>query len=149
MNTKNLISEVITDIEAGKFELASAFLADSFRGVLLGREVNRPIYISAYRSLLKGFPDLHFTVQNVRTEGNKVSAQVKVTGTNSQAIPALMHGWHEIPATNKKIDGLVMELEMTLRGDKIEEIRSSEPGRGLFVGLMEKLGLDYKKYSAN
>src|ERR1700744_913090 len=94
MNTKNLISEVFTDIEAGKFELASAFLADSFRGVLLGREVNRPIYISAYRSLLKGFPDLHFTVQNVRTEGNKVSAQVKVTGTNSQAIPALMHGWH-------------------------------------------------------
>jgi hypothetical protein len=60
-----------------------------------------------------------------------------------------MHGWHEIPATNKRIDGLVMELEMTLRGDKIEEIRSPEPGRGLFVGLMEKLGLDYKKYSAN
>jgi hypothetical protein len=149
MNTKNLINEVFTDIEAGKFEKASTFLADTFRGVLLGREVNRPIYISAYRSLLKGFPDLHFNVQNVRSDGGKISAQVKVTGTNTQAIPALMHGWREIPATNKKIDGLVMEMEMILKDDKIEDIRSSEPGRGLFLGLLEKLGLDYRKYSAN
>jgi hypothetical protein len=149
MNTKNLINEVFTDIEAGKFEKASSFLADSFRGVLLGKEVNRPIYISAYRSLLKGFPDLHFNVQNVRTEGGKISAQLKITGTNSHAIPALMHGWREIPATNKKIDGLIMEMEMVLKGDKIEDIRSPENGRGLFLGLLEKLGLDYKQYSAN
>jgi predicted ester cyclase len=149
MNTKILITEVFTDIQAGKFEKASALLADSFRGVVLGKEVSRPIYISAYRSLLKGFPDLHFIVQNVRTEGSKVSAQVKVTGTNSHAIPALMHGWHEIPATNKKIDGLVLEMEMVLRDDKIEDIRSPEHTRGLFLGLLEKVGLDYKKYSEN
>jgi predicted ester cyclase len=149
MNTKNLISEVFTDIESGKFEKASAFLADSFRGVLLNKEVSRPIYISAYRSLLKGFPDLHFNVQNVRTNGSKVSVQVKVTGTNSQAIPAFMHGWREIPATNKKIDGLIMEIEMILRDDKIEDIRSPEQTRGLFFSLLEKLGLDYRKYSAN
>jgi hypothetical protein len=149
MDTKKLINEVFTDIETGKFEKASSFLADTFRGVLLGREVNRPIYISAYRSLLKGFPDLHFNIQNVRTEGSKISAQVKVTGTNTHAIPAIMHGWREIPATNKKIDGLVMEMEMVLKDDKIEDIRSSEQSKGLFVGLLEKLGLDYKQYSAN
>jgi hypothetical protein len=116
---------------------------------LLGKEVSRPIYISAYRSLLKGFPDLHFNVQNVRTDGGKVSVQIKVTGTNSQAIPAFMHGWHEIPATNKKIEGLVMEMEMILKDDKIEEIRSPEHKSGLILGLLEKLGLDYRKYSAN
>jgi hypothetical protein len=149
MDTKHLINEVFTDIETGKFEKASSFLADTFRGILLGKEVNRPIYISAYRSLLKGFPDLHFNIQNVRTEGSKISAQVKVTGTNTQAIPALMHGWREIPATNKKIDGLVMEMEMVLKDNKIEDIRSADHSSGLFVGLLEKLGLDYKKYSAN
>ena len=149
MNTKNLISEVFTDIEAGKFEQASSFLADSFRGVLLNKEVSRPIYISAYRALLQGFPDLHFKVENVRTEGSKISAQVRVTGTNTHAIPALMRGWQEIPATNKKIDGFVLEMEMTLRGNKIEDIRSPEENKGLFLGLLEKLGLDYRKYSEN
>lgn len=149
MNTKNLINEVFTDIESGKFEKASTFLADSFRGVVLGKEVSRPIYISAYRSLLSGVPDLHFNVQNVRTDGSKISVQVKVTGTNSHAIPAFMHGWHEIPATNKRIDGFITEIEMILRGDKIEDIRSPEHRRGLFLGLLEKLGLDYKKYSVN
>ncbi|HEX3933709.1 MAG TPA: hypothetical protein VHW43_03460, partial [Puia sp.] len=72
-----------------------------------------------------------------------------VTGTNTHAIPALMRGWHDIPATNKKIDGLIMEMEMTLRGDKIEDIRSPDVNKGLFLGLLEKLGLDYRKYSAN
>jgi predicted ester cyclase len=149
MNTNNLISEVFTDIETGKFEQANGLLSDNFKGVLLGKEVNRPIYISAYRSLLKGIPDLKFNVQSVRTVGNKVTAKLKVSGTNSHAIPALMKGWHEIPATNKKVNGLIMDLEVTLKDDKIEEIRNTHNTRGLFVSLFENLGMDYKKYQEN
>jgi predicted ester cyclase len=149
MNTRNLISEIFTDIESGKFEQASTFLADSFRGVVLGREVSRPIYISAYRALLSGFPDLHINIQNIRTDGNKISVQLKISGTNSNSIPALIYGWHAIPATNKRIDGVVVELEMILKDGKIEDIRSSGQTSGLFLGLMDKLGLDYRKYSAN
>ncbi|HEX3933601.1 MAG TPA: ester cyclase [Puia sp.] len=149
MNPRNLISEIFTDIESGKFEQASSFFADSFRGVVLGREVSRPIYISAYRALLKGFPDLHINIQNIRTEGSKVSVQLKVTGTNSNAIPGLIYGWHAIPATNKTIDGVIAELEMILKDGKIEDIRSPEQTKGLFGGLMNKLGLDYRKYSVN
>jgi len=102
MNTNSLITEVFTDIEAGKFEKANAILADDFRALLLGKEVNRPIFISAFRSLRQGIPDLKFTIQNVTKVGDKLIAKLKITGTNSHSIPALMRGWHEIPATNKK-----------------------------------------------
>ncbi len=149
MNTNNLITEVFTDIETGKFEKASAILSDDFRALVLGKEVNRPIYISAYRSLLRGIPDLKFNVQNMKSDGNKVIAKLKVSGTNSHAIPALMHGGHEIPATNKKVEGLIMDLEITLKDDKIEEIRNAKNSRGLFIGLLEHLGMDYKKFQAN
>jgi hypothetical protein len=54
MNTNELIAEVFTDIESGKFERANNMLADDFRALLLGKEVNRPIYISALRSLRQG-----------------------------------------------------------------------------------------------
>ena len=63
MNTSSLIKEIFTDIETGKFEKANALLADDFRAVLLGKEVNRLMYISAYRSLLQGMPDLKIDVQ--------------------------------------------------------------------------------------
>jgi len=149
MNTNNLITEVFTDIESGKFEKANAILADDFRALLLGKEVNRPIFISAFRSLRQGIPDLKFTIQNVKTNGDKVTAKLKITGTNSHSIPALMKGWHEIPATNKKVDGLLAELEITLKEDRIEEIRNVKNTRGIFVSLLENLGLDYKKFQEN
>ena len=144
MNTSNLITEVFSDIEAGKFEQANAILSDNFKASLLGEEVGRPVYIAAYRSLLKGIPDLKLNIQNVKTEGGKVTAKLKISGTNSHSIPALLKGWHEIPATNKKIDGLITDLEITLKNDKIEEIRNAKNTKGVFISLLENLGMDYK-----
>ena len=149
MNTNNLITEVFTDIETGQFEKAKDLLSDNFKSVVLGKEVNRPIYLSVYRSLLKGIPDLRFDLQHVKQEGGNVSAQLKVSGTNSHAIPALMRGWHEIPATNKKVDGLIMYLEISLKDDKIAEIKNAKNKRGMFTSLFENLGIDYKKAQEN
>jgi hypothetical protein len=149
MNTNNLITEVFADIETGKFEQANAILADDFRALLLGKEVTRPIYISAFRSLKQGIPDLKIMIQNVKTVGDKTTAKLKISGTNSRSIPALMKGWHEIPATHKKVEGLLADLEITLKDGKIEEIRNVKNTRGMFVSLLENLGLDYKKFQEN
>lgn len=149
MNTKSLITEVFTDMESGKFEKANALLADDFRALLLGKEVNRPVYMSAIRCIRQGIPDLKFTIENVNAIGDKVTAKLKITGTNSHTIPALMKGFHEIPATNKKVDGLLADLEITLKDGKIEEIRNVKNTRGMFVSFLENLGLDYKKFQEN
>ena len=149
MNNNILINQIFIDIEAGKFEKANAILSDNFRTTLLGKEVNKPVYISAYRSLLKGFPDLKLNIQSLKSEGTKASAKLKMSGTNSRAIPALMKGWHEIPATHKKVEGLTMDLEIILKDDKIEEIRNVNNTKGLFVSLLEHLGMDYRKLNEN
>ena len=60
-----------------------------------------------------------------------------------------MNGWREIPATHKKLEGLIMDLEITVNHDKIEEIRNAENNKGLFASLLENLGTDYKKFRAN
>jgi len=149
MTVSNLINEMFYDLQTGKFERANVLIADDFRGMLLGKEVNRPIYISAYRSVLEGIPDLRITVQNISTDGSSINALVKISGTNTHAIPALMKGWQEIPATNKKVDGLITELEITIKDGKIEEIRSTHDTRGLFTGLLDNLGMDYKALHQN
>lgn len=149
MNSNNLVNEVFNDFEAGKFDRANIILSDNFKTTLLGKEVNKPVYISAYRSLLKGFPDLRLNVQSLKSEGMKATAILKVSGTNSHAIPALMKGWREIPATHKKIDGLMMDLEIVLKNDKIEEIKNANNSKGIFISLLEHLGMDYRKLQEN
>lgn len=149
MNSNNLINEVFADISTGKFDKANAILSDNFKANLLGKEVSKPTYISAYRSLLKGFPDLKLNIQNIKTEGEVTMAKLNVSGTNSHSIPALMKGWQEIPATHKRVEGLLMDLEITLKHDKIEEIRNAKNSKGLFVSLIEHLGMDYKQFQDN
>jgi predicted ester cyclase len=149
MNSSNLVNEVFNDFEAGKFDKANNLLSDNFKTTLLGKEVNKPVYISAYRSLLKEFPDLRLDVQSLKSEGMKTTAKLKLSGTNSHTIPALMKGWREIPATHKKIDGLIMDLEIVLKDDKIEEIRNAKNTRGLFISLLDHLGMDYRKLQEN
>jgi len=145
MNNNILINETFIYIEAAKFEKANALLADNFRTTVLGKEVNKLVYISAFRSLLKGFPDLKLNFMSMQSEGAEATAKLKMSGTNSYAIPALVNAWHEIPATHRKIDGLIMDLEITVKDDKIEQIRDANNSKGLFASLLEHLGMDYKK----
>ena len=60
-----------------------------------------------------------------------------------------MKGWHEIPATNKRVDGLIADLEIILKDEKIEKIRNAQHTRGFFTSLLENLDTDYKKYRDN
>ncbi len=142
MTISNLINEVFYDMQAGKFERANILFADHFRGTLLGKEVNRPMYISAYRSLLEGIPDLKINVQEISTDGSVITAKVKISGTNTQTMPSLIRGRQEIPATNRRVNGLISELEITIKDGRIEEIRSPRNTRGLFAGLLDKLGMN-------
>lgn len=149
MDNYKIINKVFADIENGKFDRANSILSDNFKATILGKEVNKPVYISAYRALLRGFPDLRLHIQQVKVNGNRARAKLKLTGTNSQKIPALMKGWREIPATFKKVDGLMADLEITLNSDQIEEIKNVDHSKGLFAGLIEKLGMDVRKLQEN
>ena len=57
--------------------------------------------------------------------------------------------WNEITPTGKKIDGLIYDLAITLKNDRIEEVRTVDTNKGMMVGLLNKLGLDYSKFQAN
>ena len=148
MNTK-VINEVFTEIGAGKFDMAGSKLSDSFSATVLGKKISKTEYLHTYRSLLQGIPDLKLDLKDLKEDGTKVKARLTLSGTHSKSIPALMNGWHEITATGKKIDGLVSDLEITLKDDRIEEIRNVDANKGMLVGLLGKLGLDYTKLQVN
>lgn len=149
MNANNLVKEIFTDLELGHFEKASGLLSDNFRSTVLGKEVNRTVYISTYRALLQGIPDMTIKVSEVKASGDKLTAKVLMSGTNDRPIPSLMHGWQQIPATHKKLEGVIADLEFTVDGERIRQIKNRNQKEGMFYKLLESLGVDYQKVQKN
>lgn len=148
MNTK-VINEVFNALEAGKFEIAGNNLSDNFSTMLMEKKINKPQYLETYRSLLQGIPDLKLNIQDVTAVGGNVKAKLVLSGTHSKPIPAMKNAWLEVKPTGKKIDGLVSDLEIVMKDDRIEEIRNVGQNKGMMTGLLNKLGLDYTQFQVN
>lgn len=85
-----------------------------------------------YRKYLAGlctvFPDLHFTVEDVIAEGDKVTCRFSIRGTHS-------HPWRGLPATGKQV---------TITGVNISRIAENQVVEDWFntdiFGLAQQLG---------
>ncbi len=94
-------------------------------GVPNDREGQRQI-IMAYR---KAVPDIHFTIEDVVAEGDKVFCRWSSTGTNTGEVPGM-------PATGKFTTVKGVDIERVQDGKLVE-------GWGLFdrLGMLQQLGV--------
>lgn len=146
---KTIINDVFQALQEGKIQEAGECLAEDFTATLAGKKVNKTQYLQTYESLHQGIPDLKLDVADVKEQDSKLNARLAVSGTNTKPIPSIMHGWQDIKATGKRVDGFESDLEIIMKGDKIAEIRSVEANKGWLAGLLSKLGLDYTQYQTN
>jgi steroid delta-isomerase-like uncharacterized protein len=82
-----------------------------------------------YQRLKSAFPDIHFTVDDVLSEGDKIAARISVTGTHTGLGLSL-------PPTNRPVElrGIVMART---RDGKIAEVWNNFD----FLSLYQQLGL--------
>jgi steroid delta-isomerase-like uncharacterized protein len=83
-------------------------------------------YVSPF---FDAFPDVHFTIDDIVVEGDKVALRWTWTGTHKSEFMG-------IPATNKKMTGWVIQIDRIV-GGKIAEIWE----RMDTLGLMQQLGV--------
>jgi predicted ester cyclase len=76
------------------------------------------------------FPDMHYTIDDMVAEGDKVAARVTMTGTHKGEIMG-------IPPTNKKVTVSLIFIDRFAGGKIVED-------NGIFdaLDLMRQLGLD-------
>jgi hypothetical protein len=79
-------------------------------------------------ALFNAFPDLHFAIEDILAEGNKVAFRLAVTGTHSGVFQG-------IPSTGKKISFGGTAIGTIVDG-KLEENRAHAD----IMGLMQQLG---------
>ena len=75
------------------------------------------------------FPDLHFTIDDMLAEGDKVAVRLTATGTNKGA-------FRGIPPTNKKVTVSMIQIDRIVGGKFVEGWSRYDT-----LGLMQQLGL--------
>jgi steroid delta-isomerase-like uncharacterized protein len=75
------------------------------------------------------FPDNHFTIHDIVAEGDKVATRYTITGTHKGELMG-------IPATNKKITLMALEIDRIVAGKFVEGWISFDT-----MGMMQQLGV--------
>ncbi len=120
MNQKNLAA--IDDFLAPNFVNHSA----SQLGLTGGGIEHVKQYVSM---VLKVFPDLHYTVEDLIAEGDKIVARITVSGTQQGAFMG-------IPSTGKHVTISDIEIFRITNGKAVENWVQVD-----FLGLLQQLGV--------
>jgi len=75
------------------------------------------------------FPDLHFTIDDIVAEGDKVAVRLTATGTHKGE-------FRGIPSTNKKVTVSMIQIDRVVGGKFVEGWSRYDT-----LGLMQQLGL--------
>ena len=79
--------------------------------------------------LFSAFPDLHFTIDDIVVEGDKVAMRYTMTGTHRGEFKG-------IPPTNKKVTAWAIEIDRVVGGKFVEGWVRFDT-----LGLMQQLGV--------
>ncbi len=140
MNPEQLIRESIAAFNARDLEKAFAFFADD---VVINNFMPQPVGLEEFKAAneanLAAFPDWHFDIKQMQTQGNKTTVTVQVTGT--QKGPINMPGMPPIPASGKKVS-VPDKFICTISADnKLHQMDFDSPPDGGFAGTMQQLGI--------
>ena len=106
------------------------YATDTIQHSSTGEEIrgikNYKQHVSAFSS---AFPDLHFTIDDMVAEGDKVAVRLTATGTNKGT-------FRGIPPTNKKMTVSMIQIDRIAGGKFVEGWSRYDT-----FGLMQQLGL--------
>ncbi len=138
-DSKKIVTDAFTSLAKGNPEQAETVFADDFKSTILNNSVDREQYIEAFKTLKQGIPDLQINLHDLELTGNTVHAQMDLSGTHSKEMPSILPGFKQISPSGKKVKFENVELDITLKDDKIREIKSMPTGKGIFREVYAQL----------
>ena len=141
MSNIDLVKQILDDGRATDFTTLEKLTADDmkFDGPV-PEPVGKKEFIGLMQALTTAMPDWRYNPRNYAENGNKVTATIQITGTQTGtlALPMLPQAY---PASGKHVQLPQEHLEITLTNNKISRIHSDTvPGAGV-MGILEQLGV--------
>lgn len=143
MDQKLIVEDFLRAIEKDDIKKAETLL--SWNCKITGLEPDPIIpkeYLMLQHALKAGIPDLKLNHKIVREKNNVVEIKLQLTGTQTKTIPEPIPGMKEIQPTNKTLKMPEEPVQITLKENKIEEIRFEKVQGGGLQGILKQLGVE-------
>lgn len=129
--------------------LASCLTGDFFCAGQMPDKLNNIQFVDYMKNLMRAFPDWKFNEHIVNTQGDRVTVNVSITGTNTGEL--VVPGLPPILPTDKPIALPPRDWEYTIRGDQVSFLSTdmfNRPGGG-FAGILAQLGMALPTYDSS
>lgn len=140
MTPEDIIRESLAGFNAHDDNIAYVHFASD---LVVNNFMPHPIGLEDFKALnaanLAAFPDWHFEITQMQTQGNKLTVTVQVSGT--QTGPINMPGMPSIPASGKKVSAADKFICTFGADNKLHQMDFATPPGGGFAGIMSQLGI--------
>jgi steroid delta-isomerase-like uncharacterized protein len=138
---RHFIEELNKGEAAAVTEVEDTFSADFVQHNAYGEEVRgRDNYKWRVADLCSAFPDAHFVLDNIITEGDEVASRWTMTGTQTGGL----HHVVELSATSKRVRIVWITIHRIKDGKFVEAWERFDT-----LGVMRQLGFDIAPFEAN
>ncbi len=142
MSALDIVKAGFAAAESKDWKKFESYVADDF--VFSGatpQPVGKKEFVGLQMALQTAMPDWKFNPTNWKENGDKVTVDMQITGTQTKELSLPMPGFPKIPATNKKLSLPSQPGTFTVRNDKLASFEIKDvPGGGL-PGILAQLGV--------
>ena len=142
MGTIDVVKAGFAAAEARDWKKFEGYVADDF--VFSGatpQPVGKKEFVGLQMALEEAMPDWSFNASGFKENGDRVTVDMQITGTQSRELTLPMPGFPKIPASNKKVSLPNQPGTFTVKNDKLVSLEIKEvPGGGL-MGILGQLGV--------
>ena len=143
MNKREIVQNLMNQIQRGDFTNARSLLADDFQfSGPIPNPINAEEWLGMSARLKTAFPNLNYNFNIISEEGDIVKTTSQLRGSHKGALDLTSMDMGVIPATNKDFSVGLENTKVTVRDNKITSW-AVEPTKGAgIMAILEQLGVE-------
>jgi predicted ester cyclase len=142
MTAIDVVKGAMGAADAGDWDKAASFFSDD---MVFAGPVPEPMgkdgFVGMQKAMRAGIPDWKFNASDLKEDGDKVTATLQITGTQTAELKLPMPGMAPIPATGKKISLPKEPATFTVKDGKISRLETAVTPGGGVAGLLAQIGV--------
>jgi predicted ester cyclase len=142
MNAIDLVKAGLAAVEANQASKFADLLADDmvFAGPV-PEPVGKQAFVGLQMALVKAMPDWKFNATDFKQMGDKVTAMLRITGTQTGELSLPMPGLPKVPPTGKHVSLDAQLTTFTVKNDKLTRVEAeADPNNGV-PGILAQFGV--------
>ena len=142
MNAIDVVKASLAAVETGRvMEYEESLTEDMVFAGPVPQPIGKREFVALQSALVMAMPDWKFNATDFKQMGDKVTAMLQITGTQTGELNVPMPGLPKLPPTGKHVSLPAQLTTFTVKNDKMNRIEAeADPNNGV-PGILAQLGI--------